>query len=126
MVRMSPLRRHLLLAFVLAVSGTVALWGLCSRVMATVPWALSWLGIVNLQTFVYYGVDKSQARRGGRRIPERVLHVLAVVGGSLGAFLAMRWFRHKTIKGGFRLVFWIIVVLQLALALWLTWLLLRN
>jgi uncharacterized membrane protein YsdA (DUF1294 family) len=119
MPKMSPIRRHLLGAFAGAVVGTVILWSLFSGSLALVPWALSWLGAVNLEAFCYYGVDKRQARQGGRRIPELVLHALAMVGGSLGAFVAMWLFRHKTIKGEFRLVFWTIVVLQTALALWL-------
>ncbi len=74
-----------------------------------------WLVSVNLVAFAYYGFDKHRARVAGRRVPEVVLHFLAVVGGTLGAYLGMRVFRHKTIKGPFRLVFWFIVVLQLAL-----------
>jgi uncharacterized membrane protein YsdA (DUF1294 family) len=75
----------------------------------------AWLPGVNLTAFAYYGYDKWQARRGGRRVPEVVLHGVALAGGSLGAWLAMRVFRHKTIKGGFRFVFWTIVVLQAVL-----------
>jgi uncharacterized membrane protein YsdA (DUF1294 family) len=41
-----------------------------------------------------------------------VLHGLALAGGSLGCYAGMRAFRHKTIKGTFRIVFWVIVVLQ--------------
>jgi uncharacterized membrane protein YsdA (DUF1294 family) len=74
---------------------------------------------VNPVTFIYFGYDKLQARRGGSRIPEIVLHTLALAGGSPGAFLAMTAFRHKTIKGTFRLVFWCIVVLQTLLLAWL-------
>lgn len=124
MVRFSLMRQHLILAFTIAVSGTLALWWLLSRQWSMVPWALAWLGSVNLEAFAYYGIDKRQARAGGRRIPEKVLHVLAMVGGSPGAFLAMYFFRHKTVKGEFRLVFWGIVILQLALAAWLAKLLL--
>jgi len=73
-----------------------------------------WLVCISLITFVYYGYDKFQAVHAGRRVPEIVLHLFAVVGGSLGAYLGMRAFRHKTIKGGFRIVFWLIVFVQLA------------
>ena len=73
-----------------------------------------WLLFVNLTTFAYYGYDKFQAVHGGRRVPEVVLHLFAVLGGSLGAYLAMWAFRHKTIKGGFRIIFWFIVLVQLA------------
>jgi uncharacterized membrane protein YsdA (DUF1294 family) len=73
-----------------------------------------WLLFVNLTTFAYYGYDKFQAVHGRRRVPEVVLHLFAVLGGSLGAYLAMGAFRHKTIKGGFRVIFWFIVLVQLA------------
>jgi uncharacterized membrane protein YsdA (DUF1294 family) len=59
--------------------------------------------------FVAYGIDKRRAVRQGRRIPERVLHRLALAGGWAGALLAQRTFRHKTQKFSFRLKFWLIV-----------------
>ncbi len=62
-----------------------------------------------------------QAGREGRRIPELVLHGLAVAGGSPGAYAGMRWFRHKTVKGRFRLVFWSIVIVQLGVIGWIAY-----
>jgi uncharacterized membrane protein YsdA (DUF1294 family) len=82
----------------------------------------AWLCAVNLTAFGYYAFDKYRARTAGRRVPEIVLHGLALGGGSGGAWLAMRWFRHKTIKGSFRLAFWLIVTLQLGLAGWVGYL----
>ena len=73
-----------------------------------------WLVCINLLTFTYYGYDKFQAVHAGRRVPEMVLHLFAIVGGSLGAYIGMWTFRHKTIKGGFRIVFWFIVLVQIA------------
>jgi uncharacterized membrane protein YsdA (DUF1294 family) len=61
-------------------------------------------GALALATFVLYGWDKLQARRGGHRIPERTLHLLALAGGFFGAWLGMRLFRHKTMKPGFALI----------------------
>src|SRR5262245_5401447 len=63
----------------------------------------AWLFGVNVVAFGYYGFDKGRARSQGRRIPEAVLHGLAIAGGSLGAYAGMRTFRHKTIKGSFRI-----------------------
>jgi uncharacterized membrane protein YsdA (DUF1294 family) len=77
--------------------------------------AVAWFLAVSLTTFGYYGFDKARARNGGRRVPEVVLHGLACAGGSLGAYAGMQFFRHKTLKGTFRIVFWTIVVLQLGL-----------
>jgi uncharacterized membrane protein YsdA (DUF1294 family) len=79
----------------------------------------AWLVGVNLTTFGYYGYDKAQARSSARRVPEVVLHGLAFAGGSPAAWLAMRLFRHKTVKGRFRLVFWAIIVLQVGLICWI-------
>src|SRR5204863_2328071 len=75
----------------------------------------AWLLSVNVVAFGYYGYDKGQAQRSVRRVPEVVLHGLSVAGGSLGAYAGMRLFRHKTIKGSFRIFFWFVVVMQLAL-----------
>lgn len=69
---------------------------------------------ISLVTFVQYGWDKRQARKQKRRIPERRLHLLALAGGTPGAFLGQLAFRHKTQKKLFRLVFGGIVLLQLA------------
>jgi uncharacterized membrane protein YsdA (DUF1294 family)/cold shock CspA family protein len=75
-------------------------------------WLLSWLAAINLVVFALYGWDKQRARAGKFRIPELTLHVMAVVGGSAGAFVARQLFHHKTRKASFRLFFWAIVVLQ--------------
>ena len=79
----------------------------------------AWLVAVNLTTFGYYGYDKAQAQDAARRVPEIVLHGLALAGGSVAAWFAMRLFRHKTLKGGFRGIFWCIVVLQIGLICWI-------
>ena len=57
---------------------------------------------INLLTFVTYGVDKWKARHNRWRIPEATLLLLAALGGSIGALLAMRVFRHKTLHRKFR------------------------
>ena len=55
-----------------------------------------YLAAMNLLAFAAFGRDKSAARRGQRRIPEKTLFQLALLGGSLGAFIGMHLFRHKT------------------------------
>lgn len=51
---------------------------------------------MNLLGFIMFGLDKSKAVRGEWRIPERSLFLVAVLGGSLGAWIGMYVFRHKT------------------------------
>lgn len=52
--------------------------------------------VINIIAFLMYGIDKSKAKRGAWRIPEATLLGIAFFGGSVGAFLGMRVFRHKT------------------------------
>jgi len=56
---------------------------------------------VNILAFVLFGVDKQKARRNKWRIPEKTLILSAVIGGSVGAILGMRFFHHKTRKARF-------------------------
>lgn len=51
---------------------------------------------LNIITFITYGIDKLKAKKGWWRISEFTLLLLAFTGGSLGAHLAMKTFRHKT------------------------------
>ena len=60
--------------------------------------------VINLLTFLLYGLDKYKAIRQEWRIPERALLIMAFVGGAFGALSAMRIFRHKTRKGRFKLM----------------------
>ena len=63
-----------------------------------------WLILVNLAAFILYGVDKAYAKTGARRIPEKTLLFWAWIGGSIGAFLGMKIFHHKTLKVKFFVV----------------------
>ena len=65
--------------------------------------------LISLLTFFCYGWDKWQAKRSGRRIPEKRLHWLSLLGGWPGALLGRQLFRHKTRKTGFTMVTWLIV-----------------
>ena len=57
---------------------------------------------VNVLTFLVYGIDKWQARQGKWRISEATLLLFAVIGGSIGAWLGMRVWRHKTMHKKFK------------------------
>ena len=63
-----------------------------------------YLILINLLTFLLYGLDKYKAIRQEWRIPERALLLMAFVGGAFGALSAMRIFRQKTRKGRFKLM----------------------
>ena len=66
--------------------------------------AVSYFALINLISFFTYWADKAKARRNSRRIRERTLHLLALVGGVWGAIAAMLLVRHKTKKSSFFLV----------------------
>lgn len=71
---------------------------------------------MTLITFFAYGLDKRKARKGKWRTPESTLLWLAAAGGSIGALLGMRVWRHKTQHYKFTLGVPTILLLQLALA----------
>lgn len=77
------------------------------------------LAAVNLFAFVLYGIDKLKARRGAWRIPEATLLLVAFLGGSLGAFLGMELFRHKTKHAKFKVLVPLFLVLHIALAVYM-------
>ena len=80
---------------------------------------------MNLIAFALYGIDKRRAKQGAWRISEYTLLLAALLGGSLGALLGMRYFRHKTRHRKFRYGVPLILLLQLGLGLYLFLLLLQ-
>lgn len=75
--------------------------------------------LASLAAVILYGVDKSAARRGERRIRESTLQLVALAGGWPGALLARRWFRHKTRKQPFGMILWGCAALNIGLVAWL-------
>ncbi|MFT4057793.1 MAG: DUF1294 domain-containing protein [Novosphingobium sp.] len=69
---------------------------------------------LNLVAFAAFGIDKSRSRRGERRIPEARLLLLALAGGTPGAYAGRRAFRHKTCKQPFVARLHTIAALQVA------------
>jgi len=74
--------------------------------------------IINIITFFVYGLDKLKAVNHWWRISEWVLLGLAVAGGSIGAYLGMMIFRHKTLKPLFRLGVPIVIVIHVIAAVY--------
>lgn len=68
--------------------------------------------VVNVIAFLMYGLDKVKAKRLQWRIPESTLLGVAVIGGSIGAFLGMQIFHHKTKKPKFYIGVPVIFILQ--------------
>jgi uncharacterized membrane protein YsdA (DUF1294 family) len=68
--------------------------------------------LMNIVTIIAYGVDKNAAKKGAWRVPEMQLHLLEFLGGSPGAFVAQKIFRHKTKKKSFQLSFLFVLALQ--------------
>lgn len=71
--------------------------------------------VINIITFLFFGYDKWQAKNNKRRISEFNLLLLAGVGGTIGGLLGMNFFKHKTNKFSFILVFYSILILQIVL-----------
>ena len=74
---------------------------------------------INLAAFLLYGIDKFLAKRHARRVPEATLFFLALLGGSLGAWLGMYAFRHKTKQKKFVVGIPLILSLQMIAIVWL-------
>ena len=73
-----------------------------------------YLIIINIVTFLVYGIDKWKAKKSLWRIREASLLMLAVLGGSIGAWLGMKVWHHKTLHKKFRYGIPAIIIIQLA------------
>jgi len=80
---------------------------------------LYYLAALNLLTFVMYGVDKLKAKKGWWRISEFTLLLMAVLGGSIGAWIGMYVWHHKTIHLKFKYGVPAILLTQIALIIYL-------
>ena len=80
---------------------------------------LGYLLAVNIATFFLYGIDKYKAKKGRWRISEAILLLMAVIGGSIGAWAGMRLWHHKTMHKKFKYGIPIIIIIQVALAVYL-------
>ncbi len=74
-----------------------------------------YLIIINIVTFLVYGIDKWKAKKSLWRIREASLLMLAVLGGSIGAWLGMKVWHHKTLHKKFRYGIPAIIIIQLVI-----------
>ena len=76
---------------------------------------LYYLIVINVVTFLVYGIDKWKAKQGSWRISEATLLILAAIGGSIGALLGMKVWRHKTMHKKFKYGLPLILIIQIIL-----------
>ena len=74
---------------------------------------------INIATFFLYGIDKYKAKKGQWRISEVALLTMAAIGGSIGAWIGMRIWHHKTMHKKFKYGIPVIIIMQVALAVYL-------
>ena len=78
----------------------------------------AWLIAINVAVFPLWAWDKFQAGRGGWRVPEATLHLVAALGAAGTSLVCMRWFRHKTQKRKFTVLYSALLVAQIFALLW--------
>ena len=76
---------------------------------------LYYLIVINVVTFLVYGIDKWKAKQGSWRISEATLLILAIIGGSIGALLGMKIWHHKAMHKKFKYGLPLILIIQIIL-----------
>ena len=80
---------------------------------------LYYLIAINVITFLTYGIDKFKAKKGKWRIPESTLLLLAIIGGSIGAWFSIKVWHHKTLHKKFKYGIPLIVIAQIAIVVYI-------
>ena len=76
---------------------------------------ICYIVVINLVSFMMFGIDKYKARRGQWRISEATLLAVAAIGGSIGVWMGMKVWHHKTLHSKFRYGVPIILLVHIAL-----------
>lgn len=87
--------------------------------MNTTTLILLYIVLINILTFFIYGIDKLKAKKSKWRVPESTLMGMAIIGGSIGAWLGMKIWHHKTLHKKFKYGVPLILVAQTALCCYL-------
>ena len=82
-------------------------------------YSMYYLFAINIVSFFLYGIDKYKAKKNQWRISEATLLLMAVIGGSIGAWVGMRIWHHKTMHKKFKYGIPVIIIFQVALAVYL-------
>ena len=82
-------------------------------------YSMYYLLAINIVSFFLYGIDKYKAKKNKWRISEATLLMMAVIGGSIGAWVGMRLWHHKTMHKKFKYGIPIIIILQISLVVYL-------
>ena len=77
---------------------------------------LLYLLIINAAAFILMLADKIKAKKNAWRIPEKILFLAAILGGSIGSLLGMFLLRHKTKHFSFLLGMPLILAVQVVTA----------
>ena len=87
--------------------------------MNTTTLILLYIVLINILTFFIYGIDKLKAKKSKWRVSENTLIGMAIIGGSIGAWLGMKIWHHKTLHKKFKYGVPLILVAQTALCCYL-------
>ena len=70
---------------------------------------------INVATFILFTYDKGISNTSATRVPESVLYLAALIGGSVGLFLSQQFYRHKIKKTRFQFILLLIFTIQVVI-----------
>ena len=82
-------------------------------------YSMYYLFAINIVSFFLYGIDKYKAKKNKWRISEATLLMIAVIGGSIGAWAGMQLWHHKTMHKKFKYGIPVIMIMQVCLVVYL-------
>lgn len=85
-----------------------------------VTYIVIYYSVINIIAFLIMGMDKRKAVKGQWRIPEKTLWLLAWIGGAGGGWLGMKWFRHKTKHGLFKIGMPFLFLVHILFIFWIS------
>lgn len=94
-------------------------FNIITKTMNTTTLILLYIVLINILTFFIYGIDKLKAKKSKWRVSENTLIGMAIIGGSIGAWLGMKIWHHKTLHKKFKYGVPLILVAQTALCCYL-------